>query len=189
MVTGQVLLTEAMAPARTHEDALELAVREHAQLVYRIAFAALGNHHDAEDATQETFLRVLRYGKGLERIEDLRRWLARIAWRVATGRKKKVPEIPFSDASRPTLQLCSHEQPVDAGVIGQQLSGILEGLIASLPAKLRGPITLSTLEEMSVADVAAVLSISEAAVRSRLFRAREILKAKLAARLGGTHET
>jgi RNA polymerase sigma-70 factor, ECF subfamily len=60
VAVGQVTLSEAMALARTEEDQLELAVREHARMVYRIAYSVLRNHQDAEDATQETFVRVLR---------------------------------------------------------------------------------------------------------------------------------
>ncbi len=53
VVNGQVLVDQAMARTRSDEDELELAVREHARLVYRIAYSVLRNHHDAEDATQE----------------------------------------------------------------------------------------------------------------------------------------
>jgi RNA polymerase sigma-70 factor, ECF subfamily len=67
--------------AGTDEDILENAVREHARMVYRIAYSVLRNHHDAEDATQETFVRVLRYKRKLEGIEDPKTWLAKIAWR------------------------------------------------------------------------------------------------------------
>ena len=63
----------------------------------------------------------------------------------------------------------------------------VEKLIAALPPKLRDPLTLSTLEEMTPADVAAVLGINQAAVRSRLFRARQILREKLATLMGGEH--
>src|SRR5258708_14447008 len=52
------------------EDALEAAVREHARLVYRIAYSVLRNHHDAEDATQETFVRVLRYARKLDGVRS-----------------------------------------------------------------------------------------------------------------------
>lgn len=75
-----------MAMARTHEDVLEAAVREHARLVYRVAYSVLRNHHDAEDATQETFVRVLRYRRKLSEVQSQRNWLARIAWRVAAER-------------------------------------------------------------------------------------------------------
>ena len=70
-----VIANGAMALAKTGEDALEGAVREHARLVYRIAYSVLRNHHDAEDATQETFVRVLRHKSKLEGVKDRKAWL------------------------------------------------------------------------------------------------------------------
>jgi DNA-directed RNA polymerase specialized sigma24 family protein len=57
------MASEVLALAQKDEDLLETAVREHSRLVYRIAYSVLRDHADAEDATQETFLRVLRYEK------------------------------------------------------------------------------------------------------------------------------
>jgi RNA polymerase sigma-70 factor (ECF subfamily) len=68
---------------------------------------------------------------------------------------------------------------------GTQVSALLERLISALPGKLRGPLILSTIEEMSPREIAAALGISEAAVRSRVFRARQILREKMAGRLAG----
>src|SRR6185312_2186454 len=87
-----------MVLAPTEEDQLELTVRQHAQLVYRIAYSVLRNHHDAEDTTQEVFVRVLRAERKLATVDDPRRWLARIAWRTAIERKRKVAGIAIEDA-------------------------------------------------------------------------------------------
>ena len=114
-VTGQVLVNEAMAPAdlvRTDEtekdDQLELAVREHARLVYRVAYSVLRDHHDAEDAVQETFLRVLRYRRKLAGVRDARTWLARIAWRVSVERRRKPTEVALDDVAGVVERLRSH---------------------------------------------------------------------------------
>jgi RNA polymerase sigma-70 factor (ECF subfamily) len=186
-VTGQVLVSEAAAAARTDESELEFAVREHARLVYRVAYSVLRNHHDAEDATQETFIRVLRYRSKLTEVRDQRTWLARIAWRVAVDRRKRVSEVALDGAGGVASQIVSQAAAVDEIVLSAQMKGFLEALIAALPGKLRDPLTLSTLQEMSPADVAEVLGINEAAVRSRLFRARQILREKLAALMEGKH--
>jgi DNA-directed RNA polymerase specialized sigma24 family protein len=82
VATGRVTMLEAAGLRETQADQLELAVREHARLVYRVAYSVLRNHHDAEDATQETFMRVLRYRRKMNGVRDQRTWLARIAWRV-----------------------------------------------------------------------------------------------------------
>jgi len=187
VVAGEAILSGAATVERSREDVLEGLVREHSRLVYRIAYAVLRRHHDAEDATQETFLRVLRYSSKLDAVEDPKTWLARIAWRVAVDRSKKhgrQREIPLEDPEKPMVEVASSEATADETVRGTQLGAALKRLIAALPAKLRDPLILSMIEEMSPREVAATLGINEAAVRSRVFRARQILKEKLAGRVG-----
>ena len=171
------------------EDALESAVREHARLVYRIAYSVLRNHHDAEDATQEAFVRVLRYRRKLEGVRDRKTWLARIAWRVAVERRRKVPEIPLEEveAEAAVAQLRSQLVSADESVLGREMAGMLASLISALPAQLRDVVTLSAVQELGVAEIAEVLGTSESAVRSKMFRARQILKEKLEARLEGKY--
>jgi RNA polymerase sigma-70 factor (ECF subfamily) len=171
----------------TNNAVLEALIREHSRLVYRIAYAVLRRHHDAEDATQETFMRVLRYSSKLAVVEDPKTWLARIAWRVAVDRSRqrgRTREIPLEDPEKPFEEVASSDAPADDTVHRAQVSAAVEKMIAALPEKLRQPLILSTIEEMSPREVAATLDINEAAVRSRVFRARQILREKLAARMG-----
>jgi RNA polymerase sigma-70 factor, ECF subfamily len=171
------------------DEVLEAMVRDHSRLVYRIAYAVLRRHHDAEDAAQETFMRVLRYRSKLEAVEETKTWLARIAWRVAIDRSKqhgRRREIPLEDPEKPVAEVPSPETPADDNLLGAQVEAALVRLIAALPDKLRQPLILSTIEEMSPREVAATLGINEAAVRSRVFRARQILREKLAAQMS-TH--
>jgi RNA polymerase sigma factor (sigma-70 family) len=194
LFAGEAVLSEAVtAPRsqdhshdRTQDELLEDLVRQHSRLVYRIAYAALRSHHDAEDATQETFLRVLRYSPKLAGVENPKTWLARIAWRVAVARSRqrgRRQEIPIEDPERPIKEVESSAQPADQAMQSSQIGTLLGPLIAALPRKLRQPLTLSAIEEMSPPEVAATLGISEAAVRSRVFRARQILKKKLSERM------
>ena len=189
VAAGQVIVSKAMAPARTEEDQLELAVREHAQLVYRIAYSVLRNHHDAEDATQETFVRVLSARRKLAGVDDPKSWLARIAWRVAVERKRKPPDVSLDETGEAVTGLRSTNLGADEVAIGNEVAQALEHLIPALPRRLREVVTLSTVEELSPSNVAGILKISQAAVRSRLFRARQILREKLSGLLEGRHET
>ena len=171
---------------RGMNEVLEALVREHSRLVYRISYAVLRRHHDAEDATQETFVRVLRYSSKLHTVEDPKTWLARIAWRVAVDRSRqrsRKGEIPLDDPETSQLEPSSSQAQADETLQAAQLERLVEKFIAALPEKLRQPLVLSTIEEMSLREVAATLGINEAAVRSRVFRARQILKAKLAERM------
>lgn len=192
-VTGEAILSgvatiDTSQRERSQAITVEALVREHSRLVYRIAYAVLRSHHDAEDATQETFLRVLRHSSKLAAIDEPKTWLARIAWRVAVDRSKqrrRSKEIPLDDPEKPAEELASSDVSADENIEGSQMSAALEKMIAVLPEKLRQPLILSTIEEMSPREVAATLGINEAAVRSRVFRARQILREKLAGRMDG----
>jgi len=202
VAAGEAILSEAatVAPSREEcreqgqddvladlleKDLLENLVRQHSRLVYRIAYAVLRSHHDAEDATQETFVRVLRYSHKLPRVENHKTWLARIAWRVAVDRNRqqgRKREIPLDDPEKPLPEVASSDARADDALHGAHVSDVLERMIAALPEKLRQPLILSTIEEMPPREVAATLGINEAAVRSRIFRARQILRERLVGR-------
>jgi RNA polymerase sigma-70 factor (ECF subfamily) len=189
VVAGEAILNGLSTAERDsvgrNEEMLETLVREHSRLVYRVAYAVLRSHHDAEDATQETFMRVLRYKSKLGEVENPKTWLARIAWRVAvdrTRRRGRDREVPIDDPERPIAEIASSAIAADETVRGVQVRAVLEKLIATLPEKLRDPLILSAIEEMCPKEVAATLKINEAAVRSRIFRARQVLKQKLAQR-------
>ena len=187
LVVGEAILTELGTVAQSREEIVELLLRQHARLVYRISYAVLRSHHDAEDATQDTFVRVLRYGKNLDKVEDAKTWLARIAWRVAVDRSRqrsRKQEISIDDPEKPLAEITSDAIPADATLQSSEAGSALERLIEALPKKLREPLILSTLEEMSPREVGATLRISEAAVRSRVFRARQILREKLKGMIG-----
>ncbi|MGB6481286.1 MAG: RNA polymerase sigma factor [Candidatus Sulfotelmatobacter sp.] len=187
LAAGEAVLNEAVTVPRSQDGSqdrsrdkvLEELVRNHSRLVYRIAYAALRSHHDAEDATQETFLRVLRYRHKLATLENPKTWLARIAWRAAVDRSQqrgRKREIALEDPEKSAEEVESSDTPADQAMQSSQESARLKRLIAALPKKLRQPLILSAVEEMSPREVAAMLGINEAAVRSRVFRARQILQ-------------
>jgi RNA polymerase sigma-70 factor, ECF subfamily len=183
LAMAEAVLGETGPVERSAEELLEDMVRQYSRLAYRVAYAALRSHHDAEDATQETFIRVMRYGRKLAAIENPKAWIVRIAWRVALDRsqeQRKRQESSLDGCETRVVELASSDRlPYEELEISEARSR-LERLIQALPEKLRSPLILSTLEEMSPAEVAATLEINEAAVRSRIFRARQILRQKLA---------
>lgn len=182
VLAREAILSGAATAERSRDEVLEALVRQHSRLVYRIAYAVLRRHHEAEDATQETFLRVVRYSSKLAAVENPKTWLARIAWRVAVefGRRNACKqEIPLEEPGKPQ-EVVSSNPSTDQTMQGAEVGAVLEKLIAALPPKLRAPLILSAIEDMSPREIAGTLDINEAAVRSRVFRARQILKEKLA---------
>lgn len=188
-VEWQAILTDASAmdkaSNRELDRELEAVVRQHARFVYQVAYLLLRNHHDAEDATQETFARVWRYRKRLPEVLDRKAWLARIAWRVALDRRKNTAEIPLADASEAVFKLYAAGESAEKIAGDRQMAVLLDQLIATLPDKLRDPILLSLDQELTQAEIGRVLNIPESSVRTRLFRARQMLRQKLSTILGG----
>ena len=182
-VPEQAILSEAPPIAYTLDGAVEEAVREHSRVVYRIAFSVLRNHHDAEDATQETFVRLLSCARQnrLASVCHLRAWLARVVWRVALDRRRALPEVSLQEVAEVVSGLRANGAGVDEIAASEQMKLLLGRLIEGLPRNLRDALTLSLTGELSSPEIAAVLGIPEGSVRQRLWRARRMLKEKLQA--------
>ncbi len=129
---------------------------------------------------QETFLKLYR-GRNWQGMVDERAFLARAAWRIAVDRLRKV-HMDTTASDFPA----NREDPEQA-VIRADWNATLHRLIDALPEELRQPLALSSVEGMNSREIAMVMRIPEGTVRTRLMRAREILKQKLAALKEGRH--
>jgi RNA polymerase sigma-70 factor (ECF subfamily) len=157
-------------------------VERQAWFVYRVAYAVVRNPQDAEDAVQETFLRIFRT-RAWESMQNEKAFLARTAWRVAVNRLPKVRHEPLA----PDLSPDNAPGPENA-LIQADWNSAVHRLIDALPEDLRQPLALSTVEELNSREIAQIMGIAEGTVRTRLMRARQILKKKLAALMEGRHE-
>jgi RNA polymerase sigma-70 factor (ECF subfamily) len=165
----------------------EALVHLHARFVFKVAFAVLRNAEDAEDVVQETFFRAFRSGKA-GKVERIRSWLARIAWRLALNRKSQKAGRREDGDSGGTIQALPSIRPgAEESLLQGEKTLLLERLLQSLPSEIRELIGLTTVEGMTTTEVAEILDIPESSVRTRLSRARQLLKAKLAALTGGSY--
>ena len=199
-IRGETVLTQANFSDVDTESVVVGLVSTYMPMVFRIAYSILRNHHDAEDATQECFLKVFRLAQKTKgRLSDVRNtktWLARVAWTTALDRRSRratvadhetvlddpalpgdseVSEVASSMDQFPDMAASSDEVMAERE---RQLR--MERLIAGLPEELRQPLELSTLQELNSAEISEVMGIPEGSVRTRLMRARNLLKAKLA---------
>ena len=158
------------------EEALAALVDQYASTLYRVAFSVLRNQSDAEDAVQETFLRVLRHRDSLGEIRDHRVWLIRIVWNIVLDRKRRARTRPETDdvADLARVLPATGLSAEDRAAALQHHAHVL-GCIEKLPAREREVMMLSAFEELSSVEIAAVLDVTESSVRSRLFRARNLL--------------
>ena len=176
----QLMLGEAVLTADSGELEFQALVRDHARHVYQVAHAVLRNHHDAEDAVQEAFLRFLRLGRKWGEVRNPRAWLARTVWRVAVDRRRTAQAVSLEEAAGVIATLCAKGASVEELAATSEMLALVERLVASLPRELRDPMVLSTVEEMTSAEIAEVLGIPEGSVRQRVARARAMLSEKLA---------
>ncbi len=164
--------------ASRHADDAVLAalVDEYAGALYRVAYSVLRNPADAEDAVQEAFLRVLRHRHTLGEVRDHRVWLIRIVWNIVLDRKRRAKTRPETDDVAelarvlPSTGLSAEE----AAAAAQHHAHVLS-CVERLPAKERQVLLLSAFDELSSVEIATVLGITESSVRSRLFRARNLM--------------
>lgn len=188
---GEAILEQATATkAESPLELMERLVAEHSLMAFRIAWSILRNHHDAEDAVQECFLRVLKHVKRQLEVRNPKTWVARIAWTTALDRRAARAKVLINeDASDSGLfmQIRDAAPGVDEQLAGNQLQELLERMIAVLPEDLRQPLELSTVQELNSAEIAEILNIPEGSVRTRLMRARQRLKQKLSAVLETKH--
>jgi RNA polymerase sigma-70 factor (ECF subfamily) len=164
--------------ARQHADEETLAalVSQYSGTLYRVAFSVLRNSADAEDAVQEAFLRVLRHRDTLGDVRDRRVWLIRIVWNIVLDRKRRAKTRPETD----DVSELARVLPSD-GLSAEQIASAAQhhahvlACVDRLPAKERQVIMLSAFEDLNSVEIASVLEITESSVRSRLFRARNLM--------------
>ena len=188
-ILGETVLKPAMAAEEDLAPTMERLIASHTLMVFRIAYSILRNHHDAEDATQECFLRVLKHKDRLQEVGNPKTWLARVAWTTALDKKRsgRVMVSLNDEESGGEVQrsLCDLAPGAEEQMEDTQKRQLLQRLVAGLPEDLRHPLELSTVQELNSAEIAEVLKIPEGSVRTRLFRARQQLKEKLAVLLEG----
>ncbi|MFC7622292.1 RNA polymerase sigma factor SigE [Microlunatus sp. GCM10028923] len=160
----------------------EQVVRDHSARVYRLAYRLTGNPHDAEDLTQDVFVRVFR---SLHRFQPgtFEGWLHRITTNLfldAARRKQKIrfDGMPDGTAERLQSSLPSpSEQLADA-----DMEHDVAAALAALPPEFRAAVVLCDIEGMSYEEIASVLDVKIGTVRSRIHRGRAQLRGALAHR-------
>ncbi len=156
-------------------------VHRQSRFVFRVAYAVLLNSHDAEDAVQETFLKLYR-NRGWQRIENERAFLARVAWRVAVDLRPRIARLSVepSDSVEPDKAASPHPGP-EQNLVDANQQTIVHSMIDALPEELRVPLLLSAFEELNSREIGSILDVPEGTVRTRLQRARQMLHQKLEA--------
>lgn len=166
--------------------AFEELVHRHQQRVYRLAMAILGNHEDAEEAMQQTFLRVHQHLGGFQRSSKFTTWVTRIAVNEALQiRRRRRPAVSLDDPQiteevlMPKQLRDWHDDP-ERIYDKQQIREIVERAIQSLPAIYRETFVLRDVQGLTTEESATALGIAVPALKTRLLRARLMMREALA---------
>ena len=151
---------------------LERIVNEYGDALLRMCFLYLKDHAMAEDAVQETFLRAFRHQDGFRGESSVKTWITRIAINVCKdmltdpwARHRSGEDLP--DEASPGPSFSSEDRYV------------ISGKIANLPTKYKEVILLHYYQELKLSEIAEILGESEATIKTRLKRARDMLRSEL----------
>ncbi len=172
VTAGELTLTtfaqDADGKAAGNGQTFEGLVAAHERMVLRVAYRLLGRLEDAQDAAQEVFLRLFR---NRDRIgADPKSWLYRVTVNVCNDhhrRRKMVVEL----GSRTHFAADPAPDPERALALEERKRLVTEGL-RTVPERERAAVVLRDIEGLSTAEVAGILGVEEATVRSQVFSAR-----------------
>jgi RNA polymerase sigma factor (sigma-70 family) len=163
-------------------------VRTHSARVYRLAYRLTGNPHDAEDLTQDVFVRVFRslssYTPG-----TFEGWLHRITTNLFLDQVRRKQRIRFDGLSDDAAERLPGREPGPAQVYDEQhFDDDVQRALDALPPDFRAAVVLCDVEGLTYEEIAGVLDLKMGTVRSRIHRGRAMLRAALEHRAPGRRE-
>lgn len=153
-------------------------VRDHADRVYRLAYRLSGNPHDADDLTQETFIRVFRslasYQPG-----TFEGWLHRITTNLFLDMVRRRNRLRMEGLPEDTDRLPDDAPSPEQAYSDNHLDPNLQAALDELPPEFRAAVVLCDVEGLSYEEIGATLGVKLGTVRSRIHRGRQALRAAL----------
>jgi len=159
---------------------------KHRASVVHFLYRMVQNHAVAEELAQEVFLRVYRSRESYEPTARFTTWLFRIATHLALNslrdgkNERRQERLDDGPADAPAREVSDRRPSVEQNLLYQARLEEIRTAIAMLPEKQRAAVLMHKYDEMEYSQIARVLSCSESAVKSLLFRAYETLRARLA---------
>ena len=193
------LLEQATIQGWTDEDVVdrvlkgetalyEILMRRYNQRLYRVARAILRNEGEAEDVMQDAYVRAYQHLRQFSGRSAFGAWLTRIAVNEALARLRsrgRTQELEaMTNGVGPDLILVSNDKSPEQQASAREMNHLLEEAIMALPVPYRAVLMMRDVEEMTTADTAAALDLTEENVKVRLHRARAALRGELLSRAG-----
>ena len=161
---------------RGERDVFDEIVRSYRREVYRVARRILGSHEDADEATQEAFVRAWRSLRQFRGDASLRTWLIRIVLNVARAqRTRRVPTTGLEEIG----VVAADGETADDRVRRGEVRRRVRDAVSKLPPRQREVVALKVFSELTYRDVARVMGLSEGAVKAHLHQAVSNLRRRM----------
>jgi len=186
-VTPDALIERCL---RGDQTAWETIVRQHWRKVFNVAYKFVGKHDEAEDLTQDIFLKIFRSLDTFDRRANFQTWLISISRNLCIDYYRSVRKERQTidrDISADDLSPTSREIGPLAALEQRDMVALLRQALSSLPASLRTAVLLRDIQELSYQEIAGRLHLPEGTVKSRINRGRKEL-ARQVERLRGEAE-
>ena len=191
VVTGSLIGLEDAAREQTSRRAeFDRLVERYHKQAYNIAYRMTGNHADAEDLTQEAFVRAFRFFGNYRRDWPFDNWLYKIMSNLFVDDLRRRPKAHIQSLDQPLDLSGSGEvylEIPDSGsnperlVMSHELDERIQRALNSLPNDFRMTVILADIEGLSYEEISTAMKCSLGTVRSRLHRGRKLLRTKIAA--------
>lgn len=167
----------------------EILMRRHNQRVYRVVRAIVKDEADAEDVMQQAYINAYTHLHQFEERSQFGTWLTRIAMHEAFGRRRQMQrrlaaEPPSADESAPVDRVSTTDADPEQRAYARELQRILEAAVDTLPETYRMVFMLRDVEGLSTNETGEGLGLSDEAVKTRLHRARVMIRRAITARIG-----
>jgi RNA polymerase sigma-70 factor, ECF subfamily len=174
------------------DHAFRTIMQKYNRRIYRIARGILGNDSEAEDVVQETYIRAFTHLDSFRGDSSLSTWLARIAMNEALGRlraRRRTVDIMAFEANQPGAEiiqvpLAPTSDDPEKAMAQRQILQLVEKATDSLPEVYRIVSITRVIDGMSVEDTAEIIGIRAETVKTRLHRARRLLRERLSSQIG-----
>ena len=180
-------MSDAQRPASpasidSDADAQTKFIQQNLRRVFLLIYRIVGNPDDAQDLTQETFIKALQRQGQLKDLEKSAHWLSRIAANTAIDFLRRNKKYAFSDISRVADSMTSSYEDAEQSLLRSERWLHLDGGLATLTERERTALILRDLEDLPADEVASQMNCSMATVRSHIANARAKFKRYLEAR-------
>lgn len=158
------------------KSACRIIIDKYKSFVFNLAFRIVNNREDAEEVTQDSFIKAFRYLESFNRKAKFSTWLYRITFNTAVSktRKKKVEKNSINDVPEEMLPVDAFEKSFNL-LKEQQQKKYISIILAKLSAEERGLVTMYYLEEMPMEDISDATGLTKSNVKVKIHRARQKL--------------